>query len=228
MDNSKCVVLVPFIDIIEPECERGLAALEARGYVVRRAPGYAAIDQGRSQMATDALADGFEELMWIDSDMGFDADSVDSLRKHKLPFVSGIYAKKGMRALSCCLMPETREVIFGKGGGLIEIKYAAAGFMLTHRNVYTTIAKRMRLPECNKRFGHITVPYFLPMIVREEKGGHWYLGEDFSFCERARICGFSIMADTTIRLDHIGKHSYSWEDAGTDRLRYETYNFHVT
>jgi hypothetical protein len=32
---------------------------------VRRVGGYAAIDQGRNQMATDVLLDGYEETMWI-------------------------------------------------------------------------------------------------------------------------------------------------------------------
>ena len=69
--NEACVVLVPIGSHVEPECERSLVRLEARGYSVRRVSGYAAIDQGRSQMATDALADGFEEIMWVDSDVGF-------------------------------------------------------------------------------------------------------------------------------------------------------------
>ena len=77
---SSCCILVPVGSHIEAECERSLVELERRGYIVRRVEGYAAIDQGRSQMATDALRDGFEELLWIDSDMGFDPDEVDRLR----------------------------------------------------------------------------------------------------------------------------------------------------
>ena len=48
-------------------------------------------------------------------------------------------------------------------------------------------------------------------------GGYWYLGEDYSFCERARQCGYKIMADTSIRLWHIGEYAYGWEDAGPAR-----------
>ena len=55
---------------------------------VRRVGGYAAIDQGRNQMATDALLDGYEETMWIDADVDFHPDSVDRLRSHGLPIVS--------------------------------------------------------------------------------------------------------------------------------------------
>ena len=79
-DRRKCIVLVPFAAHIHPECDEGLRALERRGYPVRRLGGVAAIDQGRNQMATDAIHDGFDETMWIDADIGFHPDSVERLR----------------------------------------------------------------------------------------------------------------------------------------------------
>jgi hypothetical protein len=53
----------------------------------------------------------------------------------------------------------------------------------------------------------------------------WYLGDDYSFCERARQCGYKIMADTSIRLWHIGNYAYGWEDAGQDRPRHDSFLF---
>lgn len=212
---------------IEPGCAEGLMALERRGYAVWRVPGYAAIDQGRSQVATDALAQGFDELLWIDSDIRFDPDSVEMLREHELPLVSGIYAKKGVRQLACYLKPETRTIEFGETGGLLEIHYAATGFLLTRREVYETMAVHEKLPTCNLRFGKATVPYFLPMLLPQDGEDHWYLGEDYSFCERARRSGFGIWADTRIRLEHIGSHGYTWEDAGSARDRFANYTFHI-
>lgn len=225
MDPSRCVVLVPVGSHIEAECARGLSDLEARGYAVRRVSGYSAIDQGRSQMATDALADGYDELMWIDADIGFDADAVELLRSHELAMVCGIYPKKGLRELACHVLPETNKMVFGDGGGLQELLYAATGFLLTHRRLYEAMGKD--LPICNERFGRPTVPYFLPMLI-PDGAGHWYLGEDFAFSERARRCGFDVMADTRIRLEHVGRHGFSWEEMGSDRPRYATYNFNIT
>jgi hypothetical protein len=66
---------------------------------------------------------------------------------------------------------------------------------------------------------HPSLPYFQPFIVDTEIG-LWYLAKDCAFCERARRCGFKIMADTRIRLWHIGSYKYGWEDAGVDRERY--------
>lgn len=227
MDNSTCVVLVPVAYHVEPECDQGLRELERRGYAVWRVPGYAAIDQARSQMATDALAAGFDELMWIDADIGFEPDAVDRLRAHRRAVVSALYPKKGQRALACYVLPSTEKIVFGQEGGLVELRYAATGFLLTHASVYRAVQEREQLPACNQRFGLPLVPYFLPMIV-PDGDGHWYLGEDFAFFERLRRCGYAILADTTIRLRHIGSYGYSWEDAGTEFPRYATYHFHLT
>ena len=54
----------------------------------------------------------------------------------------------------------------------------------------------------------------------------WSLGEDYSFSHRARECGFRVLADTTIRLWHIGNSHYGWEEAGSDAKRFDT--FHMT
>src|SRR5262249_15847892 len=145
---------------------------------------------------------------------------------HALPLVCGIYPKKGVRALASHLLPDTRKVVFGEGGGLFEIAYAATGFLLTRREVYDTIRERLELPTCNVRFWRPPLPYFLPLIVPDGEG-HWYLGEDFAFCERAKRAGFKIVADSRIRLRHMGRYGYSWEDAGSDLPRFAQYNFHV-
>lgn len=225
-DPSKCVILVPVGLPIEAACEESLRVLERRGYHVRRVRGYAAIDQGRNQMATDALRDGFEETMWIDTDIAFEPDAVERLRAHQLPIVSAIYPQKGKRMLASRVLPGTEEIIFGEQGGLLEILYAATGFLLVRREAYLEMQRQLKLPYCNERFARPTIPFFQPMVVRDGEG-HWYLAEDYSFSERARQCGYRIYADTTIRLGHIGGYGYSWEDAGSDPKRYRTYRFRI-
>jgi hypothetical protein len=178
-------------------------------------------------MATDALADGFQELLWIDADVGFDPDEVERLRSNPHPIVCGIYPKKGVRALACHLLPETKDVVFGPEGAVIEIKYAATGFLLTRAKVYEDIKAFHRLPVCNLQFNKPMIPYFLP-IIADDGHGPWYLGEDFAFCHRARAAGHHIMADTRVRLWHIGSYRHGWEDAGSDRVRYANYHFQVT
>ena len=224
-DPRRCIILVPFMDHIVQACDDALKELERRGYPVRRVRGYAAIDQGRNQMATDAMLEGFEETMWIDADVGFHPDAVDQLRSYNLPIVSGIYPQKGKRALASHIAPGTPRLTFGRDGGLQEILYAATGFLLIRREVYLTIQQKLELPICNERFRHPMIPYFQPMLQPYEDG-YWYLAEDYAFCQRARDCGFKIMADTTIRLWHYGMYGYGWEDAGVERERHSNFTLH--
>jgi hypothetical protein len=220
-------VLVPVASHIEPACEAGLQELERRGYRVRRVRGYSAIDQGRNQMVTDALRDGFEETMWIDSDIGFHPDAVDRLRSHGLPIVCGIYPKKGKRELACHVLPGTQKIVFGQEGGLTEVLYGGAGFLLVRRDAYAQIQQQLRLPSCNDAWGSAMIPFFQPM-AKPHRDGYWYLAEDFAFCQRARQCGYKIMADTSIRLSHYGTYGYTWEEAGIDPRRFATFHYHLS
>jgi hypothetical protein len=246
--NSTCLVLVPLFGQLSPRCDEGLRELERRGYRVNRVRGFSAIDQGRNQMASEALHNGIAETMWIDPDIGFEADAVEKLRSHRLPVVSGIYPQTAGRSLACHLLPGTERLVFGQQGGLIEIQYAAAGFLHVRREAYEAIRDRLRLPLCNTRFGRGVWPFFMPTAVEEgsrESGvrsqesatdhsplttpplKHRYLTEDFAFSHRARQAGIKIMADTSIRLWRTGTYGYGWEDAGSEAERFDTYHFHV-
>src|SRR5690606_31893512 len=106
-------------------------------------------------------------------------------------------------------------------GGLHEMLYAATGFLHVRRKVYETIQCRLPLPVTNVRFGRPLVPFFQPLTI-PDADGCWALSEDYTFCERARQCGFRILADTTIRLTHHGNYGYTWEDAGSEKQRFAT------
>jgi hypothetical protein len=168
--RKECVVLVPVGTHIEPACEAGLSELERRGYAVWRVRGYSAIDQGRNQMATDALAQGYAETMWIDSDIAFEADDIDRLRCLDLPLVCGIYPKKGKRELAAHVLRGTSELVFGHAGGLVEVQYAGAGFLHVRREVYEAVQRTCELPECNLEFGKGMIPWFMPMIADPQHG----------------------------------------------------------
>jgi len=169
-DPAACLVVCPFLDHIEPECEAGLRALEARGYRVRRWNAHAAIDRSRSELATAALFEGHEEIFWIDSDMGFEPDAVDRMRGRDLPIVGGLYVMRGRRSFACRLLPGTTELKLGEGGGLLEVQYVGTGFLHTRRPVYEDVARKFTLPVCNTKYGVPAVPYFLPMVFREDGG----------------------------------------------------------
>jgi len=110
MDNSRCVILVPASRHIEPHCEYSLRQLEAQSYIVRRLYGFAQVDVARNRLASESIADGFEELIWIDSDIAFEPQAVQRLRSHGLPIVCGLYPKKAEKEWSPQLLPGQKSI----------------------------------------------------------------------------------------------------------------------
>jgi hypothetical protein len=209
--QRRMVVLVPTLDgKIEPRCDEGLRKLERAGIEVRRSVGCSAIDFARSAMATRALADGFDELVWIDDDIVFDPAAIAQLRSSEHMFIAGPCAKRGGGSFAFDVAPGTRSLTFGPTGGVVEVRFVGMGFTYTRRELYEAMA--LELPVCDTKSGPV-VPFFIPFILQTDHGPK-YLGEDFAFCERTRRAGHAVLLDTRIRLFHVGAHAYGWEDAG--------------
>jgi hypothetical protein len=223
--NEKCIILMPATTNVEWETEYALMQVAQRGYAFNRMFGCANVDIARAVLASDALDRGFEEIFWIDSDIAFRIEDFERLREHDLPIVCGLYPKKiSEGGLAAILTEDTEKLIFGEVGGLMEIKWAGTGFLYTKRCVYEDIKTKLKLPKCGIGNPGPGYPFFMPFILPPNNGDgiHLYLGDDTSFCERARQCGYKIYADTTIRLHHIGKYKYSWEDIAGERERFST------
>ena len=209
---EKLIVIVPHQDRIVPEVDASLRELERLGVRVHRAPHQSQIDTARCLLATQALAAGYEEILWIDSDVGFQVADVERLRGHGLLLVGGIYVKKGATQLASSNVPETKSMVFEPTAAPLEVLYLPGGFLYTQAKVYEAIERKFELPTCN-RFSAVTklVPYFQPMVVREASEAI-YLGEDYAFCHRAREAGIRVVADPGIRLTHYGQYGWTVED----------------
>ncbi len=228
-NRSRSVVLVPHLNGIEPECEEGLARLEKAGIRVQRRVGSSAIDAARNEMASDALHDGCESILFIDSDIGF--DPLDALRLLARPeaVVCGIYVKKGERGLTSQFVDGTSVVRFGMGApGFYPLRYAATGFLRIKATVLHAMIDALGLPLCNSKWGRGVWPFFQPMIAPMDDRGSHYLGEDWAFSHRLRQIGVTPLADTSFRLWHWGRYGYSWEDVGMTFKRYRTFDYHFT
>lgn len=213
MDPKDCAVLVPVARGIEPETQDRLGRLVELGYPVRTLRGCAQVDFARAVLVGAALDDGFEEVLWIDSDITFAPGDVERLRGHDLPLTCGLYPRKGAPSFAATFL-NPGAVTFGPGGGLVEVRYAGMGFMHVRRLVFEEMERVLGMPRCYGSYdpNRPIVPYFLPSVVEAGGGRREYLSEDASFCHRARQIGVPVMADTTIRLGHVGSYSYDWDD----------------
>lgn len=224
MDNSKCAILMPVARYIEPETNDAINVLLLNGYQVFKYYHCSDLVRARSLLATQAIENEYQEIIWIDSDTRFDPSSIEKLRSHGLPFVCGISPLKSKAGgFSVTPIERAQKIEIGQRGGLIEVQSCGMAFTYTDSEMYGRIKEVFGLPRCRvsgKRESSF-IPYFFPDILEKDDGEVVYLGEDASFCNRARQCGYKIYVDTSIRLGHIGSYSYEAEDIGGDRPRYD-------
>ncbi len=158
--EGKPVVLVPHYSAVEDECDKGLRALEKAGVTVRRAS-FSAIDLLRSVILSQALKDGFDRFLFIDSDIGFDRADAMRLLNRPEPVVAGVYMKKKERDFSGVFARGVDRVVFGPAApGLYPMLYASAGFLRIKSEVLHRMIEELKLPECH--FGVVkgTIPSF--------------------------------------------------------------------
>src|SRR5262249_16731721 len=149
------------------------------------------------------LHDGFQAMLFIDSDIGFEPQDALRLLARPEPVVSGVYAKKGMRELASVFADDVKEILFGpEAPGPYPLRYAAPCFLRIPASVLERMIRELKLPLCNTHWGRGMWPFFLPMIVPHGPDKSHYLGEDWAFSYRLGQIGITPLCDTTIRLWH--------------------------
>jgi hypothetical protein len=223
---EKPVVLVPYYASVEKECEKGLDALKRAGVPVRQAS-FSAIDLLRSVMLSHALRDGFETILFIDSDIGFDPNDALRLMARPEPVVAGVYMLKNGRDYSGVFAKGIERVVFGPAApALYPMMYASTGFLRIKAGVLRQMIEQLQLPECHFGATKGIYPFFLPLCVPDGRGGTRYLTEDYSFSHRLRQLGITPMADTSIRLFHYGKYGFSYTDL-SPRQQFDNYTLQI-
>lgn len=138
------------------------------------------------------------DWLWtLDTDIGFEPDSLDRLLAHpNYSIISGFYkttcetgplyldGSTGWKELPLALQEadDGRFRPYDKYEGAMEVDAVGAGCLLVHRGVFQVL----------------------------DSG--WYdtvrgLGEDISFCVKARYAGYKILCDTDVKLSH---HKAVW------------------
>jgi hypothetical protein len=213
-DPSRHVVHVPVGRFVELDCDHCLRGLEACGVRVDRSKGSSAIDLARNIRATDAVRDGFDSVLFIDSDILFDPADAISLLRNPEPVIAGVYAAKklGNGQLNVHFEDGIETVRVGEWADRpYPVKKVGAGFLRIKTAVLRQMAQQLELPYCRMadRYGW---PFFQPMVVQED-GEARYLCEDYAFCWRLRQIGITPMVDTSFRIYHIGDYAFGVEEA---------------
>ena len=149
----------------------------------------------RNNLAKKAIDEGFDRVLWLDSDMVFDADLLDRLSEDMdkgLQYVCGLFFTR-KNPIRPCIYSYLGNRLDEKGE---EVPAADPYFDYPREQVFPVegsgFAAVMMTTDLIKKCG--PSPFF-PIMG---------FGEDFTFCLRARDAGATLWCDSRIKADHCG------------------------
>ena len=166
------------------------------------------ITRGRNNLVAKFLFNqAATHLMFIDVDLGFDAESILRLLCANQDLVGGVYPMKRI-PIRYVINTVPNPVI---NGDLVEVSTLGTGFMLIKREVIEKMIAAH--PELKYRdnigIGQQYEPLMYGLFDTMIDPDGNYLSEDWTFCYLWRLMGGKVFADTGIKLDHTGYHKYA-------------------
>lgn len=148
----------------------------------------------RDRIAHKAINEHFTHVLWLDSDMVFNADIVDDLLFCGKDFVTGIYHARRNGYASCIF----KCIDLNKGVERFE-EYPKEEFQIAGCGFGCVLTSTAMLSAVCMKNGTCFTP--APN-----------LGEDLAFCKRASELGYKIWCEPTVVCGHIGHITIYPED----------------
>lgn len=205
-------VAIPAYGSMPYEFLRSLMAFEVEHTMdasIRLLPGDSLVSRARNTLTAEFLKTDCTHLLFIDSDLVFDAKQVQRLLDHDLDVVGGCYPKKQQGPLEwvCNIRPGVETPT---SDGLQEVRYIGTGFMMVKRAVFERMMAAH--PEIayrpDPRPTETEWDFWAVGPYQDAQGFRRYLSEDWYFCQRWLDLGGKVFADTRVILKHVGQAVY--------------------
>lgn len=194
----KYLIAIPAMDMVHTEFMRCLLQLRKVGeckYVISQS---SLIYDARNTLAKRAVTDGFDRVLWLDSDMSFEPDLMERLAARLdegKEMVTGLYFTR---------KAPIRPVLY-KECGYFEIEDGSIKPLALWYDEYPR-DDLFKVMGCG--FGAVMMTTDLIRKVADKFGMPFApmlgFGEDLSFCGRVQEVGGEMWADSTIKLGHVG------------------------
>lgn len=166
--------------------------------------GNAIIARARNQLVATFMAGGYDQLFFIDSDLGWQPDAFVRLISYPEEIVAGIYPYRYDEAgdkWPVRWATPAGEPITANENGLLEVKGAPTGFMRIRRSAIDKLieANRDKLVMCEQSANG----RYYALFNNDIQNGQ-FLGEDYYFCNLWKEIGGTIWIDPNIGFEHIG------------------------
>lgn len=200
----KILIAVPCMDSVPAQFAQSLSVLDKVGECGIAFQIGSLIYTSRNKLAMIAIEKEVDYVLWLDSDMVFPRDVLKRLleNKDKGDIITGMYFRRVEPYHPCVF---SKLEVNDQGGAtedaleipddVFEVEGCGFGCVLVPTQVFI---------DCLVKYGDM----FSPIAS---------VGEDLSFCWRARQLGYKIVCDPSIPLGHVGHYT-------VDRGFYEAYS----
>ena len=200
----KLLIGIPSLDFVHVEFVKCLVSLQARlkdqgvAFDVFICSGTLA-HVARDRVACKAINDGYTHVLWLDADMIFSPDILEDLQFSGKDFVTGIAVSRRPPYQYCVF----KSLVFDREQNFQDNEIPSSTFQVGGCGFACVLITTQILKDVFRQYNTC----FLPMKD---------LGEDLAFCKRATDCGYTIWAEPSVQLGHIG-HNAVWPE---DHRRY--------
>ena len=211
----KILIAVPCMDQLPAQFAHSLATLTSYGIEDTQISVWfnlgSLIYTSRNEIAKKALLDEADLVMWFDSDMVFNPDTMINMLKHidaGHDMVTGIYYRRTPPFTPTIFKTmdideDKQEAVWTEFDKIptepFEVAACGFGCVLMRTEIFVSVFGK---------FGNMFSPI-----------GN--VGEDIAFCWRARECGYKILADPSISLGHVGHTIITKEFYDTYQMQLE-------
>lgn len=199
---KKYLIGIPALDMMPTATTVALTQLKRVGAVKHSFICNSLVSDARNMLAKQAIESDADRILFIDSDMYFEPDAMERLEAdmdNGAEMVCGLYFKR---------MLPTEPCIY-KAAEIVQADKGNRG----HIEAYTNYPKDrvFEVEACG--FGLVMIDTDLIIEVAKNYGAPFnpymgLLGEDISFCYRARQLGHKIYCDSSIKVGHVGQMIY--------------------
>lgn len=175
-------------------------------------PNESLVPRARNSALKTFLAGDATNLLFIDADMGWNPDSPIRLLAADKDFVAAAGPRKATPT-SFCVNFDGPNLATDADTGCVAVDEVGSGFMMLSRScVEKMVAAHPETEYQDLADGQTYHALFDTSLSLSKEGGpRTYWSEDYTFCQRWRATGGTIWVDPTIRLEHVGSHT--WEGA---------------
>ena len=201
----RTLIAVPAMDMLSTDFCRSCVGLQLSGEVQWTFSQGSLVYDGRNLLADTAVREGFDRVLWLDSDMVFDPYLFRRLSEHLdlgREMVTGLYISR---------KSPMRPVIYKD----IRRDPLENGF-LPVAETYSDYPRDSLFPVAGCGFGAVMMTAELLRRLQAAYGLPFTplpgFGEDLSFCLRVRELGTEMWCDSSIKLGHAGTAIYTEAD----------------